>query len=84
MLANMGAVLVISAALIFNFSWMTFLWSFLRGKPEIRKVSKYALLTALISGVCGYSLVRAFSPTWANETEVQESADFIRGVSKPK
>jgi formate hydrogenlyase subunit 3/multisubunit Na+/H+ antiporter MnhD subunit len=83
MIANIGAIMVMASILILAFSSHTFFWSFVRGKPEMRKVSKKALIIALLVGTTGFIVVKLFAPPWTNEAEIQESSDFIRGVSKP-
>jgi hypothetical protein len=76
--------MVIASVLILAFSTHTFFWSFVRGKPEMREVSKKALVIALFFGTLGMIMIKLFAPPWTNETGIQESSDFIRGVSKPE
>jgi hypothetical protein len=79
-MTNFGVFLLIAGAFAFNFSWTVFLWSFLRGKPDMRTVALRALIFSVCALVSGYVIVRSFSPTWSDYLIPNEAPDTIRGL----
>ena len=79
-MTNLGVFMIAAGAFAFNFSWMVFLWSFVRGKPQMRKVALRALIFAVCAFVSGYVIVRNFSPTWSDYQIPNEAPDTIRGL----